>query len=858
MSTKSQNLSENQMLAADPNINAWVQANAGTGKTSVLVQRLLRILFRSSPPSEGCPVGAGRVSGILCLTYTNAGASEMRNRILAAIMDWAMAADDDLREILREVADNQNPSDEDLMRARQIFYTYIDNPDILKIKTIHGFCEEILRRFPIEAGIAPAWNLVSDANQKRLLKDTFHELINSNASRQVADAFTRIVGRISEYSFDDLLDVLTVQYKQFFEAGNNFNKREQFIDTTRKYLNLDSLIEMEIPVQKLKQILIDAQIEINSSKKPALQLFKIIDSIKQFIDKTINFEEYRKVFLTADDGKRDFVQKRFYLVEELDRVYALRQRELNQEIFDGTVALYDLSSAFAQKYRELKSSRNLLDFDDLILYTQKLFSDPETMGWVLSQLDTSLHHILVDEAQDTSPQQWEIMKALSADFFVDSDTESVPHSLFVVGDTKQSIYGFQGADPDAFATSKDDISAQIKNDLRIIQEIPLAQSFRSTAPILKTVDYFFDRLQGFANNDHKCFRENAAGRVELHALSQFEEKSLIARREYIKIIANKIIELIESGATPSDIMVLVQRRMPFAASLVNELKKREIAVAGSDRIILPEFPAVRDLLNLTRFCLDTTDAYALACVLKSPLFEFDENALYEISHNRGDANLYKRLNEDVRTQLQEILEWSRTLAPYSFFMRVLNTNERREKMIAALGNQIIDPLEEFLTICLSYERTQSGMLKQWLKWFIEGGSEIKRETDAVDGVRIATVHGSKGLEAPIVFLIDTLRTPRDKAERVIAIPNAPDVFLYSPQKNNSELFGVASEAAMQEKMSEYWRLLYVAMTRARDRLYIYGFSSTKNPSADAWHTKLWENLQSMPDAKMDENVIIVS
>lgn len=519
--TKKQLLSLEQDQAANPTQNVWVQANAGTGKTSVLVQRLLRILFRSADLKK--------TSGILCLTYTNAGASEMRNRVLSSLRDWANASDDELGELLNGISFNKKPDNYDLETARKIFYKYIDNPDMLKIKTIHGFCEEILRRFPIEAGISPAWNLISDSNQRILLADSFHRLINSPINEQnyndlpdVLKAFSHIVERVSEHSLDDLLSTLINQYKIFFQIENIDNYRKYFIDITRNILNLDLTIETDISTDSLKDIIINAENDINSSKKPAKYLLDIVNLTKQYIDKTIDFNEYKKAYLTKSDSKNLNISKKDYLTAEQDRVYKINQRQLDEQVFADTIALFDLSSAFTQTYKNIKAERNVLDFDDLILYTRKLFSKPDVMGWVLSQLDLSLGHILVDEAQDTSPEQWEILRMLSGDFFIDGDTDNV-HSMFVVGDTKQSIYGFQGADPEAFAASKNEIQAQIKQNLRTITEVPLTQSFRSTAAILRVVDYFFgnpdiNNISGFKNNTHKCFRTDTHGLVELHKL----------------------------------------------------------------------------------------------------------------------------------------------------------------------------------------------------------------------------------------------------------------------------------------------------------------------------------------------------
>ena len=868
---KKTTLSNEQNIAADPHKNVWVQANAGTGKTSVLVQRLLRILFRS--PHNN--------SGILCLTYTNAGAGEMRNRILAALQNWASASDDELIDLLDGISINRPANLDDAAHAREIFFHYIDNPDILKIKTIHGFCEEILHRFPTEAGLTPAWTLVSDDAQRILLTDAFNKLINST-DQKTTDAFTHIVGRISEFTMPDLLSRLSEQYKFFFNIENIINYRKYFIETAYNFLNLNTPVETHPTPENLKKILDLAIQDQNSRKKPVAYLTNIINLTKQYIDKTIDFNEYKKAYLTADETPISNVAKIDYLAQEMERVYTVNQYNNNTSIFNDTVAMFDLSSAFADAYKQIKQQRNVLDFEDMILYTRKLFSNPETMGWILSQLDLSLSHILVDEAQDTSPAQWDILRMLSGEFFVDGDTQNTQRSLFVVGDSKQSIYSFQGADPRAFALSHDKISQQIQQNMRKIQDIPLEKSFRSTSTILTAVDNFFDdefisENTGFKNNKHRCFRVDAPGIFELYKIkSKRTDNTTID--DYIKQIATHIKSLIDSGRfAPKDIMILVQKRNPLAPKLVAQLKRLDIDVAGSDRVILPDFPAIRDLLNLIRFCINTNDDFSLCCVLRSPIYRLNNADILKICQIKNSENLVQKnaapdyipitvfevlqtTHPEIFADLQIILDWSKTMSAYTFFESVLNHNDTRYKMIAALGNQIIDPLEEFLTICLAYERTMPGTLAHFLKYFITGNSQIKRDIGTSNGVRVVTVHGSKGLEAPAVFLIDTTATP--DSEKIVPItgPHASEMptWLWSPRKCNSEHYERASDEYMKTQISEYYRLLYVAMTRARDDLYVYGFTTNSTAPKMSWHTQLWRVFEKHPDIEQSDEKIRIT
>ncbi len=864
-------LSSEQEIAAEPTRNVWVQANAGTGKTSVLVERLLRILFRDN--------GSG---GILCLTYTNAAAGEMRNRILDALRRWALASDAALVELLRGIAINPNPTADDVARARQIFFYYIDNPDILKIKTIHGFCEEILRRFPLEAGIPASWTLVSDAPQNILLHQALDKLVNSVQNEaESSAAFDYLVGVVSEYKIDTLLQQIEQQYKHFFRIDDFDGYREYFISKIKDRLNLTFGINLEIPVEKLKVLLNAAK----NDKKAGKKIEKLIELTEQYIAKSIDFEKYKTAYLTKEGKPISSGLNKDYLAEEQARVLALNSRYVNEKIYTDSLAFFDLAAAFAKAYRDIKQEYNFLDFEDLILYTHRLFSNPETMGWVLSQLDLSLSHILVDEAQDTGPLQWDVLRMLVGDFFTDGDVADAPHSLFVVGDTKQSIYGFQGADPNAFALSREQIAANIKNNVREIQEVPLTQSFRSTEPILQTVDMFFGDASvvartGFINNKHKCFRVGQPGQVEIHSLVSSRQGDIsgdMARRQYICGIADKIESMIASGKyKANDIMILVRQRTSLVAPMTNELKRRGISVAGSDRIILPNYPIIRDLMNLLRFCMNNTDDYALGCVLKSPMFRLTDADVYKVCAACNTQNAQRgaktkdappvALFDVVAMQYPDIYQvltdWAQKYqvsGPYTFFTYVLDKFKVREKMVAALGTQILDPLEEFMTICLAYERTHPGSLRHFIKWFITSSAEIKRDMESGEGVRIVTVHGSKGLQSRVVFLIDTVSMPKNTNIYELEGGEKP-VWLWTARNlaESSQEFDAVKQIADKAITEEHFRLLYVAMTRARDELYIYGFTTNMAAPELSWHGMLWQTLAPMVGTDSTGNIIRIA
>ncbi|MDR2769993.1 MAG: UvrD-helicase domain-containing protein, partial [Rickettsiales bacterium] len=818
-------LSAEQAAAVRPTFSIVVQANAGTGKTFVLVQRLLRLLFREY---SAAPEGAAR-PGILCLTYTNAGASEMRIRVLDAIMEWARADDESLRGLLTGIAHENQPSNQDLMNARRIFYDFLDSPGRLKIVTIHGFCEEVLRRFAPESGVPAAWRLLSGAEQKRVLKDAFKDLMNRPGTDAMAAAFDNIVGQTSEYSLDGLLESILKQYQNISVLKRSFKFPDYVIEKTKKQLGLT--------VEPLRPD---------------------------------DYENREKYLTKTGEIRRNLKKCPPELIENAIKIHEYDQWVKNSAILSSSSDFLILCGAFADRYEAIKNRRGLLDFDDLLLRTKFLFEDPARMGAVLSQMDYDIKHILVDESQDNSKIMWDIILPMLDGFF-DARAGALPRTFFAVGDAKQSIFSFQGASPSQFAEIPQKISKASVSGSRQYATVPLSESRRTTRAVLDVVDFFFANagIRSFPENvSHKCWRKTDFGMACIHPLYEKTDGESLekTRGKYVDMVAGKIEKLVlEEKIPPSDIMVLLQRRNPFSGLLQSALRRRNIPAAGSDRINLPSYQPVRDLLNILRFALaphDPQNDAALAFVLRGPVFRLSERQMQDLCvTRRRDRPLSAEVAEQMPGTYAELMRMAGASArgPYEFFSLILR--QYKTRFIAAAGRAALEPLDEFMTMALSYGRTESGGLPGFLRWFLDGDAEVRRDMEKGSGVRILTAHSSKGLEAPVVFLIDTARNPSSATRHnpFEALAPADGFFLCKTPGFDSDACALAAAADLDQKTEEYWRLLYVAMTRARDRLLVFGCEEARGGASDSWHSKLYETVKEMPGAAIsDYGVITIS
>ncbi|HWM30288.1 MAG TPA: double-strand break repair helicase AddA [Methyloceanibacter sp.] len=892
----------NQARAADPEASAWVSANAGTGKTAVLVKRTLRLLLAGSKPEA-----------ILCLTYTKNAAAEMQNRLLGVLADWATIPSEALHTQLVDLL-GRAPEAAELRVAKRLFAKALEARGGLKIHTIHGFCERLLQRFPLEAQITPHFKVLDEHGAARLKQQAYEATI-ARAAEGRDSALGRALAKAITYTSDDYFRkvVETVLAKRgelarmlaYHESADDWAEAES---QALKRLFDVAEEEEESLIAALAGVLSDAEIDA------AIAAFAAFggtaktdkDAERSLHEARASSGEARMtalkpLFLTGDgDARKQTCNKAFandapdiaaLLDDAKSRYAALSEKLARLRVAEASGAVLAFADAIHDDYERRKRAEAVLDYDDLIAKARNLFLQTGAASWVLYKIDGGIDHILVDEAQDTNPAQWEIVQSVAEEFFSGADASGKLRTLFAVGDEKQSIYSFQGADPARFG----DVGRAFRLRAAAIEvpwhDVPLNLSFRSTMPVLEAVDAVFARPQAaqgltFAETiiiQHHAHRQGQAGLVELWQLESetkpdpveaFEpwNEAVIGARAVDTLcrrIAAQIKRWLDEGeplpargrkVRPGDILILVRRRDPFTTPMIRALKRLGINVAGADRMKLTDQLAVQDLVALADVLLMPEDDLALAVVLKSPLFNLDDAALFDVAYRRQGSlwsALKAKAKEDVRfaeaeQRLTAWLDLTDFLPPYEFFAEVLGAGGQlmRKRLLTRLGPEAAEAIDEFLDSALGYDREDAPSLQGFIDRLRADEVEIKRDMDQDrDEVRIMTVHGAKGLEAPIVFLPDTCMTPRPQGPRIFPLPRAgepPDEvphLAWAPAGHSDLGVLAESKAALsQAEREEHNRLLYVAMTRASDRLYVCGWQGLRKREENCWYDLVNDGL----------------
>ena len=716
----------------------------------------------------------------------------------------------------------------------------LDLPGGMRISTIHAFCQSLLRRFPLEAQISPHFRVVEDADARAAL-DRAREtclpavaagLVASLAGLVSADGFAALVAQL-ERNRETLRQALALPEPALRAALHRAVGVSASSDT--------ALIEAAVDwpeAATLRAALMRARAHGSPAcaDKAGRMLAWLglppgyrVEHWDEWLAELFRQDGEPQALRNFCNDKLDKIHAdiRLACADEQARVAAVLDESRALRGAEASANLLRLAAPILAAYGQAKSRGGLVDYDDLIRRTFSLLQDPGA-AWVKFKLDGGIDHLLLDEVQDSAGVQWDITDALAGDFFAGDGAraprpgEPPARTVFAVGDVKQSIYSFQGAQPQEFGARRGATAGRVRASGQQWRETVLDVSFRSTAPVLAVVDAVFAQplaargVCGDTPMTHIANRAGQAGSVTLWPLAPRPEQPEVtpwtipehnhparsAPEDLVRHLAAWMRDQIESGVRlesanrpmrAGDFLVLVRRRGDFDRALVREMKKLGVPVAGLDRMVLTEQPAVQDLLALCAALLLPQDDLTLAEMLVSPLGGLSDNSLMDLAAGRmGD------LWSCLRQRAAERAEWraahdffagllSRVdyASPYALLAEALGPLGGRARLFARLGPEAAEPVDELLAAALHHATDHPPSLQGFLHWLDLAGAEVKREAEAAgDAVRIMTVHGAKGLEAPVVILPDTVAQPPDDdrlhwtRDPLSGIP----LFLWAPNK----------------------------------------------------------------------------
>ena len=873
-----------QKSASQPESQIWLSASAGTGKTHVLTARVFRLLLNDAPPET-----------ILCLTFTKAGAAEMAERIQARLAAWVRLKDEDLRNELRAL---DEPCDDGSVRkARRLFARVLDAPGGgLRIQTIHAFCQTLLASFPAEAGLAPGFQPLEGRAEAALQRATLAEMLiaaERGGDLGLIDDVQRLSRRLGEEKAEHYLSICA----RAPDALAGLGAREGIEARLRAALDLplgdiEAYIEREVGDDAFD---IDCLQRIAAANRQwgTARGTERAGLVERWLaadarERAASLADLHRVWARKDGDPLSFAKGQAPQVDHYQpdcgaahaRVHMLLSLRVRAELAALLAAGLRAGQAYAAAYAAAKRAEGAVDFDDLIRLATRLLQRPGVGAWIRYKLDRRTDHILVDEGQDTNLQQWLIVRALADEFFSERPDERRERTIFAVGDFKQAIFGFQGTAPINFEGARREFERAISDGRRILHMLALDRSFRSTRPVLALVDRLLEQLgeeklgafEPFTA--HRSARGDLPGTVtlwrpislDLNAAVEDEgEEGWIddAAREFATRLAQQVREWLDQplwlagrgrALRPEDVLVLVRKRGDLASLIVARLHEEGVPVAGVDRLRLDAPLAVRDLMAAIRFVLQPEDDLNLANLLVSPVFGVTQEELYELAHGRAGSLWQAVADRPIAAGLRRLLARADLTSPYQFLEDILSGPlDGRRKLMRRLGAEARDPIEELLNAALAFEREATPTLQLFLDWFDRDEVEVTRDPSApLDAVRVMTVHGAKGLQAPLVILADATGDPDASRTGTIAwqISDEHDALpVFRPRK--AELSGSLADAlaeAEKREREEHWRLLYVAATRAEEHLVIGGALGPRargQPPATSWYVALADALISL-------------
>jgi len=891
----------NQRRAADPRASAWVSANAGAGKTKVLTDRVVRLLLDGSPPGR-----------ILCLTFTKAAAANMAIRVFRLLGRWVTLDDATLAAELAELT-GERADPERLRMARRLFARAVETPGGLKIETLHALCERLLHMFPFEANVPARFVVLDDTKAREIFEI---EMANVLADA-VSNGDTPLSAALARVTPEATGDALRAAIRSALRA-RSFIGDAAGLEAAFGRLHGALGLAAEETAERIEAAILDGGPGCGPEDRAGLVAAlrtgkandeKLADTLTEaeaerarsegLPDRAEALALYRSVFFTQkDEPKADSslgtkavpARAKEALIAERDRLDPLFDRLRAARAHARTQALFQIAAEIHRRIEAQKARLGALDFDDLIHKALDLLGRVGA-GWVLYKLDRGIDHVLVDEAQDTNPEQWAILRAITQEFAAGEGARIGNRTRFAVGDPKQSIYGFQGAEPREFALTRAAWISESRSAGLTFEDVPLTLSFRSTSLVLQAVDAVFAldaHNEGLSFEDtvrqtvHASARPGAPGAVELWPIAEPEPAAepdawtapvdapetsapaIVTARRVAQAVRTWVTRGDAAGRVwrPGDVLILVRKRGPAFEEVIRALKGLGVPVAGQDRLEVSAHIAVADLVAAGRAGLLPADDLTLATALKTPLVGLTDEDLVRIAARRDlSETLEDALHRNAAAGdaaalrgLAALTDWIALAGlhgPFGFYARLLGPLGGRARLVARLGGEAGDAIDVFLAAAAQAETGEDApSLGGFLARYVgaEAGHTVKRDLESGrDEVRVMTVHGAKGLEAPVVVLLDGCEPLGRNDPPLLPLPATGPALppVWSGGRTQDCAATEAARAALLARArQEHNRLLYVAMTRAADRLIVAPFRGHERETEAAWCRMVQAGLET--------------
>ena len=464
----------------------------------MLVQRVIRLLLGGVAPEK-----------ILCITFTKAAAANMAERVFTTLGHWVTLDDAALDAAIRE-AGIAHPTAALRKSARKLFACALETPGGLKVQTIHALCTRLLQQFPFEANVPARFAVLDDRDQNEMMERANLAVLleaSRNPDSATGRALTMAMASAADVTFKDVVREACLSRDHFMAWTDNAGSAAAAAAQINAALGVDrddriEDVEREIvdgpnlPRSRWKEV---ALVLSTSSKADQKQADRLRGALA--FTGSAQVEEYLGVFLTDERSPRATVVTNSFIDQnpaigrlfesEIVRITPLIERRRAVTTRDRTEALLHIATAAAANYRREKQERGLLDYDDLIDKTLAML-DRVSAGWVHYKLDRGVDHVLIDEAQDTSPRQWDIIAHIISEFTAGAGArDGVTRTVFAVGDEKQSIFSFQGAAPREFDLRRRALKKKFEDAGLKFDPVSFTYSFRSGPAILQSVDHVF-------------------------------------------------------------------------------------------------------------------------------------------------------------------------------------------------------------------------------------------------------------------------------------------------------------------------------------------------------------------------------